>query len=246
MNTIKWRSDRPFAFFENGLSYQQYVSLYSAIQADNPRSADGSTRIGNGISRSFTTLRISPSQRVSFDINHNYFRDVPTFDLQLLGTGLLDKYLFQGLSAGVRVQTWRRLTLYTTLGRSNSNSDSKASWNQMYGIGTGPLAGTGIRADIRYSRYASAFGTGSYESLLISRNLGDRTHFEFQLGKQSMQSSLTSQSASRFFNATVDTNLSSRFFLQGGLTLERGVAVNYEQWSNTIGYRFDNHAPGGK
>jgi hypothetical protein len=88
MNTIKWKSDKPFVFFENSISYRQLISVYSSQQADNPKSVEGTTRIGNGISRSFVTVRISPSQRISFDINHNYFRDVPTYDPRLIGTGL--------------------------------------------------------------------------------------------------------------------------------------------------------------
>ena len=245
MNTLQWQVDRPFVFFENGVSYQQYVSVYSSLQADDPRTADQTGRLGPGISRSFVTVRISPSQRVAFDLNHNYFRDVPTFDPRLIGTGLLDKYLFQGFSAGVRVQTWRKITVYTTLGRSNSNSDTKPSWNQMYGVSTGAIWKTGLRADIRYSKYDSAFGNGNYQSFSLSRNLGDRTHFEAQIGQQSFNSSFTSQNRSRFFNAQFDTNLGSRFFLQGGFTAERGGQFDYDQWSTTLGYRFDSHNAGG-
>jgi hypothetical protein len=245
MNTIKWKSDKPFVFFENSISYRQLISVYSSQQADNPKSVEGTTRIGNGISRSFVTVRISPSQRISFDINHNYFRDVPTYDPRLIGTGLLDKYLFQGLSAGVRVQTWRHLAFYTTLGRSNSNNDTKASWNQMYGVSTGPLWRTGLRADVRYSKYDSAFGAGDYKSLMLSRSLSDRMHMEVQFGEQNLKSSFTSQGRSRFFNAQFDTNLGGRFFLQGGFTAERGGQYDYDQWSTTLGYRFDNHNPAG-
>jgi hypothetical protein len=245
MNTIKWQSDKPFVFFENGISYQQYVSVYSSLQADNPKTADGTSRIGDGISRSFVTVRISPSQRISFDVNHNYFRDVPTYDPRLIGTGLLDKYLFQGLSAGVRLQTWRHITLYTTLGRSNSNNDARASWNQMYGVSSGPIWKTGIRADLRYSKYDSAFGTGDYRSLMISRNISDRMHLEAQFGEQNLTSSFTSQTRSRFFNTQFDTNLGGRFFLQGGFTMERGGQYDYDQWSTTLGYRFDNRNRGG-
>jgi len=30
------------------------------------------------------------------DMTDTYFRDIPTYDSALVGTGLLDKYLFQG------------------------------------------------------------------------------------------------------------------------------------------------------
>ncbi len=245
LNSLQWKLDRPFVFFENSVSYQQYLSVYSALQADDPRAANGTGRLGPGLSRSFVTIRISPWQRVSFDINHNYFRDVPTFDPRLIETGLLDKYLFQGLSAGVRVQTWRHLTFYTTLGRSKSNSDMKPSWNQMYGVSSGPIWRTGFRADLRYSKYDSSFGSGNYRSLMLSRNLGDKMHFEAQIGQQYLVSNFTSQNRSRFVNVQFDTNLGTRFFLQGGFTTERGGPMDYDQWTTTIGYRFDNRGVGG-
>src|SRR5207302_5215793 len=47
---------------------------------------------------------------------------------------LLDKYLFQGYSAGVRVEVIRQVWLYTTLGKSNRSGDPTASLNQLYGV----------------------------------------------------------------------------------------------------------------
>lgn len=241
LSALKWQLDRPFVFFENNISYRHYVSIYHSLQADDPKPAAGQNKVGAGISRSYLTLRFSPHPRVSFDINHNYFRDVPTFDTRLIGTGLLDKYLFQGLSAGVRVETWRRITLYTNLGRSNRTGDTKQSWNQMYGVSTGQIWRTGLRADVRYSQYDSSFGRGNYRSLSLSRSFLDKLRMEIQAGRQSLVSSITSQSGSRFLSGMFDANLGSRFFFQGGFTAERGSQFDYNQWTTTLGYRFDSH-----
>jgi hypothetical protein len=242
LNTIQWRSDRPFIFFENSISYKQMFSLYSSQMADNPRSVTGTGRIGSGISKSFVSLRFSPARRFTFDLNHNYFRDVPTFDVRLIGTGLLDKYLFQGFSGGVRVETWRRVTVYANVGRSSASGDMKASLNEMYGVSSGPIWKTGLRADVRYSRYDSSFGKGNYRALLLSRNIGDQMRIEAQIGKQSLVSQYTQENGTRFVNILTDMNLGRRFFVQGGFSMERGAVTNYDQWSTTLGYRFDNRA----
>jgi hypothetical protein len=241
----KFAVDRPFTFFENNLSYKQYVSLYESLQADNPKDATGTTRVGPGVSRSFVTLRLQPHRRVSFDINHNYFRDIPTFDPRLIGTGLLDKYLFQGISAGARVETWKRIAFYTNLGRSSRSGDTKTSLNQLYGITAGNILKTGLRADVRYSTYDSSFGKGSYRSFSLSRNLHDNMRLEFQAGKQSMNSTLSGQTGSRFVNAMFDANIGSRYFVQAGYTTERGNMFDYDQWVTTFGYRFDNRGSQG-
>jgi hypothetical protein len=241
----KFAIDRPFLFFENNLSYKQYVSIYQSLQADNPKDATKTARIGPGVSRSFVTVRFQPHRRVSFDVNHNYFRDVPTFDPRLIGTGLLDKYLFQGMSAGVRVETWKQVSVYTNIGRSNRSGDTKPSLNQLYGITAGRIWKTGLRADVRYSIYDSSFGKGDYRVISLSRNLQESMRLEVQVGRQSMTSSLSGQSGSRFINALFDANIGSRYFVQGGFTAERGNMFDYDQWVTTFGYRFDNRGSQG-
>jgi len=94
------KSIAPSCFFENGVSYKRYLSIYHSLQADSPRGNPAVAAPGAGISRSFLTVRVQPAPRIDFDFNHTYFRDIPTFDPQLVGTGLLDKYLFQGFSVG--------------------------------------------------------------------------------------------------------------------------------------------------
>ncbi|HSM77994.1 MAG TPA: hypothetical protein VLT57_10230, partial [Bryobacteraceae bacterium] len=102
VSAIQWKADRQFVFSENGLFYKRFLSIYHSAQADIQQLPTGGKT--EGLSRSFTTLRLQPFSRFSIDVNHNYFRDVPTFDPSLVGTGLLDKFLFQGVSAGARVE----------------------------------------------------------------------------------------------------------------------------------------------
>lgn len=239
VSMLRWQLDRPFVFFENSVSYKQYVSLYHSLQADDPKDATG-TRVGAGVSRSFITVRFQPHQRFSFDVNHNYMREVPTFDPRLIGTGLLDKYLFQGLSFGTRVETWHRISLYTNIGRSNRSGDAKPSWNQMYGITAGRIWRTGLRADFRYSEFDSSFGKGNYQALSLSRYVGEDVRIEMQLGKQFLQSQFSSRTGSRFLNTNAEVNLGTRYFMQAGFNTDRGGMLPYDQWSITLGYRFDN------
>lgn len=79
LNTIKWQLDRPFLFLENGVAYKNSVSVYHDLIVDAPQglTTDG-INPGAGVSRSYLTVHVQPHRRVSFDIYHNYFRDVPT------------------------------------------------------------------------------------------------------------------------------------------------------------------------
>jgi hypothetical protein len=240
---LKWQMDRPFIFFETALSYKHSVSVYHSLQADSPRGNPAVPAPGPGVSRSFLTVRLDPHPRLQFSANHTYFRDIPTFDPQLVGTGLLDKYLFQGVSAGVRLEVIKRIFLYTDLGRSNRTGDTKTSLNQMYGITFGRLPLVGLRADARYSRFHSSFGDGAYRALSLSRSFGDSFHFDVLLGDQSLHSTLAGNQSARFVTTLLDTSLGSRFFLIGGFTFYRGQLQNYDQWNVTLGYRFDARRP---
>ena len=200
ISTLKWKIDRPFAFFENTLSYKRYLSIYHSLQADSPAGNPAVPAPGAGISRSFLTFRIQPHPRLELDFNHNYFRDVPTFDPQLIGTGLLDKYLFQGFSAGARVEVVKQIFVYGSLGQSNRSGDAKASLNQMYGVTFNQLPWLGLRADAHYSKFDSSFGSGSYRALSLSRNLGEEIRLEVLGGDQTFSSLLTTNNRSRFIN----------------------------------------------
>jgi hypothetical protein len=240
LSTLKWTLERPFLFFENGLSYKRFLSIYQSLQADSPRGNPDQPAPGPGIGRSFTTVRIQPHSRIEFSLNHTYFRDLPTFDPALIGTGLLDKYLFQGFSAGTRIEVLKQVWVYADLGRSSRSGDAKSSLNEMYGITFGKLPWVGIRADARYSRFNSGFGSGSYRALTLSRNFGENLRFELLAGDQQYASSLTSSDHNRFINGSVETNLGANYFLQGGLTINRGQVQKYDQWYMTFGYRFDS------
>lgn len=235
-----YEDNRPFAFFENSLSYKRTFSVFSALQADKPSANPAVTSPGAGVSRSFLTVRFQPFSRIELSANHTYFRDVPTFDPQLVGTGLLDKYLFQGFSGGVRIEVLKNVAVYTDLGRSSRSGDAKTSLNQMYGITFLKIPKLNLRADAHFSRFASSFGSGTYRAFSLSRNLGEEFHVEILGGDQMFTSSLAGNQSARFLTTNMDTTLGAMFFLQGGFTLYRGQLQNYNQWNAIIGYRFDN------
>ncbi len=241
VSTLGWSVDRLFAFTENTISYKHLLSIYHSMQLDRPSMRDPNLpAISAGLGQSFLTLRVQPHPSIELDLNHTYFRDVPTYDPQLVGTGLLDKFLFQGISGGARVQLPHRITVYTNIGRSSNSTDAKTSWNTLVGVTLGQIWRTGLRADLRYSKFNSAFAQGSYRSFTLSRNFGEGLRWEVQAGTQTFVSAFTNDTGSRFVNTHLDVNLGPRYFFEGGVTLQRGALQNYTQWYTTFGYRFDN------
>ena len=243
LGLLKWNIDRPFVFFENGIFYKRYLSIYHALQADSPSGNPQVAAPGTGISRSFLTVRLQPTTRVEFDLNHTYLRDIPTYDASLVDTGLLDKYLFQGFSGGVRVKVVKDIWVYNLLGRSNRSGDAKASWNQLYGVTVGRMPWISTRTDLHYSKFNSTFGSGSYTSLSLSRNFNDNLRWEVLGGRQSFASS-TTRDISHFVTGSFEASLGPRYFVQSGYTWNRGVGQNYDQWMFTFGYRFDSRMKG--
>ncbi len=251
LSTLKWKINRPFVFFENSVSYGRTVSLYDSLQLDAPVGLTAGSSPGPGVGRNFTTLRFQPHQRIEFDANYTYFRDLPTFSTQLIGAGLLDKYLFQGFSGGVRLEVLKQVWLYTNLGRSNNSGsnntgDAKSSMNELYGITFGRVPWVHIRADAHYARFDSAFGSGHYESFSLSRNLNDNFRLELLGGQQNFTSALSSNTNSKFITSNLEFNFGSHYFLQGGFTASRGVTQDYDQWLFTLGYRFDTRRARGQ
>lgn len=240
MNMLKWAINRPFVFFENGIYYKRLFSLYSAVQADRPAGNAAVTSPGPGLSRSFTTLRVQPLDRLELDFNHTYFRDLPTFDPTLIGTGLLDKYLFQGFSFGPRVEVTKDIWVYSSFGRSSRTGDAKSSWNEMYGVTFGHLPWTRIRADVHYSKFDSSFGSGKYTAMSLSRDFKDTFRWEVLAGIQSYSSSVATSNKSHFVTGTFEAPLGAHFFLQSGYTWNRGGTQDYDQYLFSIGYRFDS------
>lgn len=237
VSALEWKEDRQFIFSENGLFYKRFLSIYHSAQADKQHLPTGG--IEEGLSRSFATLRISPFSRLSFDFNHNYFRDVPTFDASLVGTGLLDKFLFQGFSAGARVELPGRISVYNNFGQSNKSGDAKSSLNQLYGITVARLWFTGIRGDVRYSKFDSSFGRGDYRAASISRSFRENARLEVTAGKQNFISSLGTATNYRLLGSTIDLNLGGHYFVESSFNLQRSSTQNFDQWLMTMGYRFD-------
>ena len=248
VSAIDWHAQRQFLFAETGIFFKRYFALYDSMQVDAPHTAvtTPSTTPGappqttgtGGINRSYLSLRFQPHPRLGFDISHTYYRDFPTFDPQLIGTGLLDRFLFQGLSAGVRIELPLRVSVYTSLGRSSRTGDTQSSLNQLYGLTFGDLLRTGLRADFRYSQFNSSFGRGNYRSISLSRQLLESLRWELQGGFQNFSSTFTSTTQSRFVNSLIDWAPGRLFFLQNNFTWQRGGSINYDQISFTLGRRF--------
>jgi AMIN domain len=240
LTSVKWKLDRPFMFFENEFSYKGKLSAFHSLTADSPQgpSTNGS-RPGPGVSHSYLTLHYQPYSRVSLDLYHNFFRDVPTVPTSVIGTGIVDKLLFQGISAGTHVRPTRYFTLYTTLGASEKTGDAHRSLNEMFGATWNEIAHTGLRADFRYSQFDSNFGNGHYDVLTLSRQMTHRVYWNFQLGKQDVVSPYTTDSSSNFMDDSFDVNLGRHSYLQSGFTYEKGNTLNYRQWYMSWGYRFD-------
>jgi hypothetical protein len=246
LNTVNWKITRPYIFFENGIYYKRYVALYDSTQVDSPVGLTAGSSPGLGVGRNFLTLRVQPHERVEFDANYSYFRDLPTFNTALISTGLLDKYLFQGFSGGVRLEVLKQVWVYTNLGRSNSSGDKKSSLNELYGITFGRLPWVHIRADGHYTRFNSSFGNGNYEAVSLSRSLSDNFRLEVLGGQQNFISTLSSNTKSKFITSNLEMNMGAHYFLQGGFTVNRGSTQEYDQWLFTLGYRFDTRRATGQ
>ena len=240
ISLLSWAVDRPFIFFENSVSYRRSFSIYSAVQADSPAGNAAVAAPGPGLGSSFFTARWSPVQRLQLDFNDTYFRDIPTFDPTLVGTGLLDKYLFQGLSGGARVEIVKQIAVYAELGRSNRTGDASTALNDMYGITLARIPWVGLRADAHYSRFNSSFGSGSYRAASFSRDINERFRVDILAGDQAFVSTLAGNQSAMFVTANVENNIGAYLFTQAGFTVYRGQQQNYNQWMLMLGYRFDS------
>jgi hypothetical protein len=239
ISMVKWNIDRPFLFVEDSLSFKRSFAIYESAQVDNPVGNAVTPSPGWGLGRNFSTFRVNPLSRVELDFNYNYFRQIPTFDTNLAALGLLDKYLFQGFSAGARVEVWKQIWVSTNLGRSSGTGDAKTSLNQMYGLTFGRLPLVHLHADVHYAKFNSSFGSGYYKAFSLSRQISDRLRVEALLGQQNFASTLTNNTNSKFVTGTVETTLGPHYYLQGNFTTNRGN-MSYDQMMFSIGYRFDS------
>lgn len=242
VNLIGWAVNRPFAFTENTFSYKRYVTLFHSMQVDRPTANPSAAPVGVGLGQSLLTVRVQVHPRVSLDMTDTYFRDVPTYDPSLVGTGLLDKYLFQGLNGGARIQFPMHFTGYFTVGRSSDSSDPKTSLNTLFGVTKSNIWRTGLLVDARYSKFSSSFASGTYSSVSVTRDLGDAFRLNVQGGKYAYTSSLATSSNSNFVNVLFDMNLGAKYFIENALTAQRGGSQQYNQWTTTFGYRFNNRS----
>jgi len=240
LTSIQWRVARQFAFFENTINWKRYLSVYSSLQADAARTSPLPNGGSNptGISQSYNSVHFQPIRIVGFGVNYNYFRNLPTFDPRLIGTGLLDKYLFQGFSGDVRVDLPRHISVYASLGRSKATTDNKSSLNQAYGVTFANIASTGLLLDLHYSKFDSDFGSGQYEAISLSKSLSESLRLQVMGGDQKFNSPLTTNTNAKFVNATVDWSIGRRYFVEGLFGWYDGNAMSYNQWSTTFGYRF--------
>lgn len=249
---IGWHATRQFGFTETSISFKHSWSIYDAMEIDlphtvvvtptggtgTPSTPSTSTTGTGGLNRSYVTMRYEPTSRVELDLNDTYYRDFPTFDPALIGTGLLDRYLFQGLSGGGRVELLKGISVYTEIGKSSASSDTNGSWNQLYGVTLAQLWHTGIRSDFRYSKFNSSFGSGDYKAVSFTRGLAPTLQFQLQAGFQNFNSTLTSTSQTHFVDGDLDWSIGKFMFFEGGYTWQRGGTMNYDQLRFMVGKRF--------
>jgi hypothetical protein len=239
VSRVRWRPEREYLFVENSILYKDRFSLFHNVEVDRFQLGRfGSLDQGVKLSRSFLTFRAKASDRVSFDVSHNYFRWVPTFDSRLIGVGLVDQLLFQGLSAGLRVDATPMLSLYTTLGRSKREQDIAPSWNSLYGVTYRRLPWIRVRGDLRFARFQSDFGTGDYTTLGLTKEVGQNFRIDLQIGEQHFQSSLSNQTRARYGNANLEWLFGEHYVLGGGVLIYRGNVQAYDQIFFNTGYRF--------
>jgi hypothetical protein len=242
IDLLSWSIDRPFIYTENDFSYKRYFSVYHSMQIDKPTANPSSPPVSAGLGQSLLSIRAQVHPRVTLELTHTYFRDVPTFDPILIGTGLLDKYLYQGVTGGARVALPVHIAAYFSVGSSSNSSDAQSSLNELFGLTVSNIRRTGVTADVRYSKFDSAFASGTYDTLTISRNLGERFRLSLQGGKQAFNSTLTTNTGSYFANMSFDTNLGPHYFLESSYTTQRGGTQDYEQFITIFGFRFDNRS----
>jgi hypothetical protein len=240
MTWISLDPARHFAFFENTFNWKRYLSFYNSMQVDEARTSPlpGGGSNPTGISQTYNSVHVQPIHLVTFGVNYNYFRQLPTFDPRLIGTGLLNQYLFTGLSGDVRFELPKHISIYGALGKSKASTDTKNSWNDALGITFGNIRHTGLFLDVHYSKFNSSFGSGSYEAASLSKSITDTLHLQVLGGEQSFTSTFTSNTNAKFVNATLDWTLARRYFLQGTYGWYNGTTMNYNQWSTMFGYRW--------
>jgi hypothetical protein len=240
VTSIDWQVAREFAFFENDFNWKRYLSFYSSMQVDEARTSPLPEEGSNptGISQTYNSVHFQLIPLFTFGANYNYFRTLPTFDPKLIGTGLVDNYLFQGFSGDVRVDLPKQISLYAGIGQSKASTDTKRSLNDAFGIGFGNLFRTGLSLDLHYTKFNSTFGSGEYESVSVSRNITEKLRLQILGGNQTFDSPLTANTNAKFVNAILDWSIGRRYFVEGLYGWYNGNVLSYNQWSTLFGYRW--------
>ena len=100
------------------------------------------------------------------------------------------------------------------------------------------VASLALRTDLRYSKFTSSFGRGSYGSVTLTRQFTDKLRLDVQGGVQTLSSPFTSQTRTLFGNSTLDYLIGNHSILGASWTLYHGGSQNYDQTSVNFGYRF--------
>ena len=106
---------------------------------------------------------------------------------------------------------------YGSIGQSNSSGDKKNALNELFGLTAMRLWNTGLGIDARYSKFDSAFASGTYRTVSVTRDLGQRFRLDLMGGRYDYTSSLAQTSNSLFINAIFDADLGARLFVQSAL-----------------------------
>jgi len=238
LSGIRWKTDRQFGFFENSFFYKRYLSVFHNMETDLLPDLTFSGKRELALSRSYLTVRFQPVQLISFNFSHNYFRNIPTFDSRLIGTGLVDNLLFQGFNGGFRLELPYNFQFYTNLGRSEKTGDTDPSWNRTFGLAARRILRTGINADFRYSNFDNTFGRGLYRSLTVSYELGNFLRFNIRGGQQDFTSVYAPRNRSRWLSMDSEYYLGRHYVIGAGFTIYRGQLQIYDQYYVNLGYRF--------
>ena len=146
------------------------------------------------------------------------------------------------MNGGMRVQFPLHLMGYASLGQSNSSGDKKNSLNEMFGLTAMRIWKTGLGVDARYSKFDSAFACGTYRTVSVTRDLGQKFRLDVMGGSYDYNSSLALTNNSYFVNWILEMDLGAKMFFQTAFTTQRGGTTDYNQFTTTLGYRFDNRA----
>ena len=161
---VNWAIDRPLFSSKTRFPTSGDFAVYESAQFDSPARKHRHAGAWSGPGAQFLHLpgaiRIRGSNWISTTTISATFRPLIR---RWSAPDLLDKFLFQGFSAGGRVEVCKQVCVSTNLGRSSRTGDPNASLNEMYGLTFGRLPWLQLRADAHYARFNSSFGSGSYE-----------------------------------------------------------------------------------